>query len=193
MSEPMAAARDSWYHLDLAGSGLVGGVLHRAALDFRDAGGNAYHHARLDEPAARNDLLDEILDHLFRHVRIRDDAVPQGADGDDIPGRFPEHAFGFGSDGDDALGAAFDGDDRRFVYDDALAPDVDERIAGTEVYSDVQGKRVEQFAARHDASSRYNPFRELLTGRGMHRIQGNGLAPLGARTDRIASFLPNQS
>ena len=73
--------------------------------------------------------------HSRRRVKIGNHAVlqrPQRFYG--LRG-FPQHPFGLASYGDHLLSFPVPGNDGRFAYDDALAPDVHKRIGGTQVYT----------------------------------------------------------
>src|SRR5690606_27825553 len=113
--------------------------LDGAALDLGGAARHAYQHARAGlEQLVAVDLADEGLQHFFRHGEIRDDTVLERPDGLDVAGGAAEHALGFGAYRRDRLrvvriAPAADGDDRRLVEDDALAPNVDESICGPQV------------------------------------------------------------
>ena len=93
--------------------------------------------------AGRN-LRNKIFDHLFGTVNIGDNAVGKRSDGNDAARRFIEHTLRFGTDGSDSLCPFFDGDDGRFVYNDALAAHIDQRIAGTQIDSDIDRKIIKQ-------------------------------------------------
>ena len=66
-------------------------------------------------------------------------------------GRMVDHVFGFVANGEDAVRRLFDGNDRRFVDDDALARNGDKGIRGTQVDSQVVRRtgRVEPIHKRH--------------------------------------------
>ena len=91
----------------------------------------------------RRGLADEVVEHLLGDVEVRDDAVFQGADGDDIGRGAADHPLGLGADGQHLLGLLVDGDDGRLVDDDALAAHQDEGIGGAEVDADVPGHEAE--------------------------------------------------
>src|SRR5699024_2111194 len=68
------------HHPDVLDAGAPGGVAHRAALDFGDAGGDAHDEPRLDpqEPPADHGPQ-EVPQHLLGHAEVRDDAVLERA------------------------------------------------------------------------------------------------------------------
>ena len=76
----------------LARAGGQRGLLHRALLDARHPGGHADDDARV-RPAVLVHLVDEVAEHLLRHVEVGDDAVLERADGADRPGVRPSMRF----------------------------------------------------------------------------------------------------
>ena len=113
----------------LAGAGELGRLGHGALLDTGDARRNADDHARMREPTLVH-LLDEVAQHLFADVEVGDDAVLQRADRADVIRRAPDHALGFGADGQGPPVLDVDRDNRRLVQDDATPAYVDERVGG---------------------------------------------------------------
>ena len=59
-------------------------------------------------PAVLVDLLDEVAQHLLRHVEVGDDAVLQRPDGLNGARRAPEHPLGLDAHGVDLAGAGVD-------------------------------------------------------------------------------------
>src|SRR5207248_6479975 len=90
-------------------------------------------------------FLDEVLEHGLDHVEVGDDAVLEGAYGDDVAGRLAYHGFGLGSHrvGLAAI-ALINGHHRGLGHDDALTPHVNESICGTQVYAQVAAEKAEQ-------------------------------------------------
>jgi len=130
---------------DLFCAGTESGFDNCSSFDIGDTRGYADSHAHgAEKLMTGGDLRDKIFYHFFGAVDIGDDAVCKRTDCDDAARRFVEHAFRFGTHGSDALCPFFDGDDGRFVYDDALAAHVDQRIAGTEIDADVDRKIIKQ-------------------------------------------------
>jgi hypothetical protein len=86
------------------------------------------------------DLLDEVAEHRFGNLEIRDDAVFHGPNGHDISRRPSQHPFGFFADGQDGSGACLDRNDRWFTQNNSSISYINERIGGTQVYPNVIGK-----------------------------------------------------
>ena len=70
---------------------LLGGLLHGTLLHHRHPRRDADHNARTKDNAAPDHLLNEEAQHALRNVIVRDNAVAQRADRDDIAGRAPDH------------------------------------------------------------------------------------------------------
>ena len=119
----------------LAGTRLDGGLEDGALLDGRGAAGNADDNARLGLPRVLADrrLVDERREHGLRHVVVGDDAVFERMLGGERLGRVVDHVLRLVADGENAMGALLDGDDRGLVDDDALARHRDERVRGSKV------------------------------------------------------------
>ncbi len=81
----------------------------------------------------------EMAQHRFRHFKIRDYAIFQRANRNNIGRRAAEHAFGFIADSQHARGPRLHRDHGRLTQDNALIFDVDERIGRAEVDTDVAG------------------------------------------------------
>ena len=64
---------------------------------------------------------------------------------DDVARRAAQHALGFFAHGQHFVGARFNGDHGRFAQDDAVILDVNEGVGGSEVDSDVVGKKSQHF------------------------------------------------
>ena len=123
--------------VDLAGAGLVAGLLDRALLHRGDAAGHADDHAGLGEVATPVHLLDEVAQHLLGRLEVGDDAVLERPDGGDVVGGAADHALGLVPDREHLAGGGVHGDDGRLVEDDALAADIDQRVGGAEVNGHV--------------------------------------------------------
>lgn len=99
---------------------------------------------------------DEVTEHGLGHVEIGDDAVLKRAHGDDAARCAAEHLLGVGTDGEDALVLLFDGDHRRLIDDNALAPDGHERVGRTKVDSHIATEVAEESVCqRHSRSLLY--------------------------------------
>ena len=78
-------------------------------------------------------LLDEVAQHLLRHVEVGDDAVLERADGGDRAGRAAEHPLRLHPHGVHVTRALVDRDDRRLREHDAAPPHIDKSVRRTEV------------------------------------------------------------
>ena len=139
-----------------AGAGVERGVVHRPLLHLRYAAGDADHHARARDAEAEAivDGADEVMEHALRYLKVRDDAVFQRADGDDVGRRPAHHALRLRADGEDLLGDLVDGDDGRLVDDDAAAAYHHQGVRRPQVDADVVGEDTEEGVERviHGAS-----------------------------------------
>src|SRR4051812_34168239 len=84
-------------------------------------------------PAVLVHLLDEVPEHLLRHVEVGNHAVLERPDGADRPRRAAEHALGLDAHGVDLAGARVDRHHARLRQDDAAPAHVDERVRGPEI------------------------------------------------------------
>ncbi|MPN64181.1 hypothetical protein SDC9_211952 [bioreactor metagenome] len=96
-----------------------------------------------------NCFLDEVTQHLFGNFEVGDHAVFHRADGPDVAGAFPKHAFRFASDVQDLVGAFLDRHDGRFVQNDPQVPHVHQAVGGSEVNSDMGRKKFCQVLSTH--------------------------------------------
>ena len=133
----MAAGHGFLDEMHLARSGVGGRLLDGALLDLRDARGHGDDHARADHLATVVHLRDEVPQHRLGDLEVRDDAVLERPDSDDVGRGAPEHALGLVADGQDHVGAALDGDDGGFAQHDAVVAHINEGVGGTEVDTDV--------------------------------------------------------
>ena len=78
-------------------------------------------------------LFDEMGEHLFRPLKIADDAADQRRLHDDIAALAAGHVGGLLAEGDDLLGHLVDRDERRLVQHDTAALDGDDRACRAEV------------------------------------------------------------
>src|SRR5208337_182855 len=110
--------------------------------------GNFRRHADdnpgMHEHLAVVGLVDEIVEHLLGDFEVRDDAVFQGANGDDVAWRAPQHILGFASHRLDFSADLIDGDDGGFVNHNALAPRENKGVGGPKVNREVGGENAEQ-------------------------------------------------
>ncbi len=88
-------------------------------------------------------LLDKVVQHPFRDIKVADDTVAQRADSDNVCRSAPHHFLGVQANGQNLLGFLFDGYNRGLVDDDALAPNIDQRIGCAQVDTDVLRKHAQ--------------------------------------------------
>ena len=128
---------------DLAGAGAHGGILYGAFFHLGDFRGHADDNARMDEHLAIVGFLNKVVEHLLRHLEIGNDAVFQGADGDNVAGRAAQHFLGFAAHGFDVSMDLVNGHDGGFVHDDPLTLGEHQGIGGAQVNGKVGGKNTE--------------------------------------------------
>ncbi len=68
-----------------AGAGLLAGVNDGALFHLGDDAGDTDHHVGLEQAEAQS-LFDKMLDHLFGHFVVGNDALTQGTHRDDVAG-----------------------------------------------------------------------------------------------------------
>ena len=88
--------------------------------------------------------------HRFGDFEIRDHAVLQRTNGDDVARRSAKHAFRVIPDGENLVGPRFDSDDRGFAQNDAVVFDVYESVSCAEIDADVIRKQVSKKLFEHD-------------------------------------------
>ena len=93
--------------------------------------------SRAKEGAFSVHLLDEMPKHRLGDFKVRNHAIFQWADRDDVSRGASEHSLRLVADGQHTIGARLHCDDRRLAQDDAVIFDVNEGIRGAEVYPDV--------------------------------------------------------
>jgi hypothetical protein len=91
-------------------------------------------------------LADEVLDHLFGDFDVGDDAVAQGTDRFDAVRGLAHHHLRIVTHRLHALDAVqrFDRDDRRFVENDALILNINQRVGGAEIDRHVLRAELEE-------------------------------------------------
>ena len=122
---------------DLAGTSLQGRLTHRAALDFRHAGRDADDHAGAGEHAVAAGLLQEVLQQIGRDVKVRNNAVLQGADGDDAAGGAADDGLCLGAHAADLIGLGVHRHNGRLAHDDALSLHVNQGVGCTQINANV--------------------------------------------------------
>ena len=78
--------------IDPPGAAWMPASIDGALLHLGDAGGDADDDAGFEQPEGSH-LADELLEHPLGHVVVGDDALPQGADGDDVAGGPAQHGL----------------------------------------------------------------------------------------------------
>jgi len=111
-------------------------------LHFRNSRRYADDDSRPDEPGQETVLLnsfDELAQHDFGDFEIRNHAVFERSNGDDLSRRAAQHGFGVFAHRHHLAGGLLDGHDGGFVQNDAAALDVHERVGRTEVNRNIVG------------------------------------------------------
>src|SRR5439155_688667 len=143
IEEPMAAAIGVGLPVqDPAGNMIIDiGVGRRFAhgplFDFGDPGRNRNHHAWPRPHPTVVHFRNKMPQHRFGDFEVRDHAVFQRADCDDVRRRPPEHALRFIADREHFVGASLHGHHRRLAQDDPLIFDVNQGIGRAEIDPDV--------------------------------------------------------
>ena len=131
--------------VDVASSGVFGGVADGADLDFGRSGRDAYDDLQVRREEALMlavDFADKTADHHFSGLEVCDDAVPQRADSLDAGiGPFV-HQLGLLSDCDAFVRMVVNGYDRRLVQGDLVVLE-DDGIGRPEVHCQLLRKKVE--------------------------------------------------
>ena len=122
--------------VDPAGPSLDARVDDGPLLHLGNAGGNADNNAGLKE-AESSDLTDKLLEHPLSHIVIRDNALPQGTDGNDVARSTAQHLLGVGAHLQELAGILVDGYHRRLPQNHALALDVDQNGRGAQIDTNI--------------------------------------------------------
>ena len=122
--------------VDLPGASLDARVDDGALLDLRNAGGHADDDPGLEEGHARH-LVDKLPQHPLRHVVVGDDALPQGADGDDVAGGPAQHGLSLCAHLQQLAGCLVHGHHGRLVQDDSLPLYIYQNRRGTQIDTDI--------------------------------------------------------
>ena len=122
--------------VDTAAAGLNTCVNNGTLLNFGDAGGHADDETGLKELEAHY-LADEFTQHTLGHVVVADDALAQGADGNDVAGGTPQHQLRFSAEFQYFFCIFIDCNNGGFSDHDPLTFDIHEDRGGPEVNSDV--------------------------------------------------------
>src|SRR5262249_33213123 len=120
-----------------------------ALFDFGDSGRDADDDSRTHPCAPAKRLLNELAKEIFRLLEIRDHAVFERTNRDDLIGRAPEHALRFFTDRDDLVRRAIHGNHRGLVQNDPFATQVDEGVGCPEVDRHVVGEDTHHLVEKH--------------------------------------------
>ena len=123
-------------------TGLRAGVDDRTFLDLGDDRGHADDDVRLEQAEALY-LADELLDHQLGHLVVRNDALAQRTDGDDVVRRAAEGLLRLRADRHELSRHLVHRDDGRLVEHDALALHINENGRRAEINADVARKKRE--------------------------------------------------
>ena len=113
-------------------------------FDLRDFGRNADNDAGTEKVVAAVRRFDEVLQHYFGDVKIRDHSVLHRLYGDDIGGRPPEHLFGLVPYGKHLLAVPVERDDRRLIDHNPAPLRIHKGIGRPEIDGQVTGKKTEK-------------------------------------------------
>ena len=87
--------------------------------------------------------FDEVLQHHFGDVEIRDHAVLHRLYGNDVGGRPSEHLFGFMPHGEHLLAVSVERDNRRLIDHDPAPLGIHKGIGSPEIDGQITGKKTE--------------------------------------------------
>ena len=108
----------------------------RALFDLRHAGRHTDDHAWLNERKFA-DFFEELVEHFFGHLVVRNNAVAKRPHGHNIARRSSEHVSGCRADLKHLAGVLIDRHNRRLAQDNSLALFIDQNIRGTKVDTDI--------------------------------------------------------
>jgi hypothetical protein len=98
-------------------------------------------------PAVLMDLVDEVSEHLLRHLKVGDHAVLEWADGHNRCRSTTEHALGFNADGQHSARHLIKRNHGWLGQHDATPTHVDERVRSSEI-----DRHVSTAEAKHPVS-----------------------------------------
>jgi hypothetical protein len=115
-------------------------VINRTLLHFRHTARNADDNTRARDrhPALLMGLGDEVVQHPFGDFKLRDHAIAQGADDQNMRWRFAAHFFGFLPIGYGAASLLFDSRIRGFIDHYPFTANADQRISRTQINANIQ-------------------------------------------------------
>ena len=122
--------------IHLAGTGLNARVDDGTLFDFRNAGGHADDDAGLDKGEASH-LVDELFQHALGHIIVGDNALTQGADGNDVAGGTAQHGLGLGAHLQQLAGILIHSHHGGLIQHDALALHKHQNRSGSQVNTNI--------------------------------------------------------
>src|SRR5699024_250353 len=122
------------------GARLRARVNDRALLDLGDDRGHTDDHIGLEQTEALH-LTDKLLDHTLGHLIVRDDALTQRADGDNIARRTAEHFLCLRADGENFARNLVHRHYGWLIEYNALALDIDEHGRCAKINANIAGEQ----------------------------------------------------
>ena len=122
-----------------------GGIEHGALLDLRHTTGDTNDNARAGYGHQRLlvGLANEILQHGLGDLKLGDNAIAQGANGDDVGRRSPDHLARFCTDSQRPAASLLNRHPGRLVDHDAATAHAYQGVGGSQVNADVEGEKAE--------------------------------------------------
>ena len=112
---------------------MGGGVFHGPFFDLRNTTRHSNNHARTNHAAAVVHLADEVAQHGFGDLEVRNHTVLQRTNGHDVARCAAEHSLGFIADGKNAVGSLLHGNDGGFTQNDTLVFHKDQSVGGPQI------------------------------------------------------------
>ena len=120
--------------------GLDGCIHNGALLHFRYAAGNSYNDSGSHQGMVADGFMDKIFQHGLSDVKIRNDPVLHGTDGNDVARRAADHLLGLRTDFQHLIGLAVHSHNGRLTDNDPFAFTMHQRICGAKINSQIVGK-----------------------------------------------------
>ena len=131
-----------------AGPGPLDAVEDGPLFHGRNAARHAHQHPRLQPPAGRLGLAEEVAEHGLAEHEVGDHAAGQGADdGDPLRGaalHLPGHVADRGAAGEDLAAGLIDGHDRRLIQHEPFAGNGHQRVGGAQIDRQVATEVLQQ-------------------------------------------------
>jgi hypothetical protein len=131
------------HQVDLASPRAQRAVLHRPALHLRNFRRHADHDARANPQGAMRGAADEVGQHPLGGLEVRDDAVAERPDGDQIARGPADHVPRLAAHGFDPVQGRIERHDGRFVQDDATAGDEHAGVGRSQINREIGCKAEE--------------------------------------------------